>query len=106
MLKPQSLKAVESKQLSPRLAGESLGMPNTTVYLHVAKTYAKFGAGRLAITAVLGEGVQKSLYGVVGCFLSWDTASLCCFACTDLISLVAISPARYVIFAQKALQII
>ena len=36
------------------------GIPNTTVYLHVAK-YAKFGAGRLAVGAVLGEGVQKAI---------------------------------------------
>ena len=58
-----SQKAVETKQLSLRLAGEWFGIPNTTaVYLHVAKKYAKFGAGRLA------EG-RKSLYGVVSCFL-------------------------------------
>ena len=56
-----SQKAVETKQLSPRLAGEWLGIPNTTVYLHVAKKYAKFGAGRPAVGAVLGEGGQKSI---------------------------------------------
>ena len=54
-----SQKAMETKQLSPRLAGEWFGIPNTTVYLHVAKKYAKLGAGRLAVGAVLGEGVQK-----------------------------------------------
>ena len=54
-----SQKAVETKQLSPRLVGEWFGIPNTTVYLHVAKKDAKFAAGRLAVGAVLGEGVQK-----------------------------------------------
>ena len=56
-----SQKAVEAKQFV---------IPNNTVYLHVAKRYAKFGAGRLAIGAVLGEGVQKIIDGVVSCFLS------------------------------------
>ena len=46
-------------QLSPRLAGEWFGMPNTTIYLHVSKKYAKFEAGGLAVGAVLGEKVQK-----------------------------------------------
>ena len=50
---------METKQSSPRLAGEWFGIPNTTVYLHVAKKYANLGAGRLAVGAVLGEGVQK-----------------------------------------------
>ena len=54
-----SQKAVETKQLSPRLAGEWFGILNTTVYRHVAKKYAKFGAGRPAVGAVLGEGGQK-----------------------------------------------
>ena len=54
-----SQKAVEIKQLSPRLAEEWFGIPNTTVSQHVAKKYAKFGAVRLAIGAVVGEGVQK-----------------------------------------------
>ena len=44
-----SQKAVEVKQFSPRLAGEWFGIPNTTVCLHVAKKYAKFGAGRLGV---------------------------------------------------------
>ena len=52
-----SQKAVETKQLSPRLAGELI--PDTTVCRHVAKKYAKFGAVRLAVGAVLGERVQK-----------------------------------------------
>ena len=41
-------KAVKTKQLSPRLAGEWFGIPDTTVCQHVAKKYAKFGAVRLA----------------------------------------------------------
>ena len=45
-----SQKAVETKRLSPRLPGEWFGIPNTTVYLHVAKNYAKFGAGRLVVS--------------------------------------------------------
>ena len=45
-----SQKAVETKQLSPRLAGEWFGIPNTT---------AKFGTGRPAFGPVLGEGGQK-----------------------------------------------
>ena len=65
-----SQKAVETKQLSPRLAGEWFGIPNATDCRRVAKEYAKFGAGRPAVGAVLGEGVQKILYGVVSCFLS------------------------------------
>ena len=56
-----SPKAVETKQLSPRLAGEWLGIPNTTVCRHVAKKYAKFGAVRLAVGTVVGEGRQKIL---------------------------------------------
>ena len=32
-----SQKAVETKQLSPRLAGEWFGIPDTTVCRHVAK---------------------------------------------------------------------
>ena len=55
-----SQKAVEIKQLSPRLAGEWFGIPNTTVSWHVAKKYAKFGAIRLAVSAVVGEGAQKN----------------------------------------------
>ena len=35
-------KAVETKQLSPRLAEEWFCIPNTAVYRHVAKKYAKF----------------------------------------------------------------
>ena len=54
-----SQKAVEIKQLSPRLAGEWFGIPNTTVSRHVAKKYAKFGAVRFAVGAVVGEGVLK-----------------------------------------------
>ena len=50
----------KANQLSPRLAGEWLGIPSTTVYLHVAKKYAKFEAGRLAVGAVLGEGGQET----------------------------------------------
>ena len=56
-----SQKAVETKQLSPRLAGEWFDIPDTTVCRHVAKKYAKFGAARLAVGAVLGEGRQKSI---------------------------------------------
>ena len=41
--------AVEIKQLSPRLAGEWFGIPNTTVIRHVAKKYAKFGTVRPAV---------------------------------------------------------
>ena len=65
-----SQKAVEVKQLSPRLEGEWFGIHYTTVCLHVAKKYAKFGAGRLGVGAVLGEGVQKIIDGLVSCFLS------------------------------------
>ena len=51
-----SQKAVETKQLSPRLAGpEWFGIPDTTVCRHVAKKYAKFGAVRLAF----GEWLVK-----------------------------------------------
>ena len=63
-------KAVETKQLSPRLAGEWFRIPNTAVSRHVAKKYAKFGTVRPVVSAVLGEGGQKSLYGLVSCFLS------------------------------------
>ena len=50
-----SQNVVETKQLSPRLAGEWFDIPDTTsVRRHVAKKYAKFGA-------VLGEGRQKSI---------------------------------------------
>ena len=59
-----SKKAVETKQLNPRLAGEWFGIPSTAVYWHV------FEAGRPAVGAVLGEGGQKSSYGLVSCFLS------------------------------------
>ena len=52
-----SQKAVEIKQLSPRLAGEWYGIPNTTVSRHVAKKYAKFGTVRPAV----GEGRLKSI---------------------------------------------
>ena len=55
-----SQKAVEIKQLSPRLAEEWFGIPNTTVSQHVAKKYAKFGAVRLAVGAAVGERVQKN----------------------------------------------
>ena len=66
-----SQKAVEIKQLSPRLTGEWFHIPNTTVSWHVAKKYAKIGAVRLAVGAVLGEGRQKSIvYGLVSCFLN------------------------------------
>ena len=58
---------METKQLSPRLAGEWFGIPNTTVYL-CSKIYAKFGAGRL-VGGVLGEEVQKIIDDVVSCFL-------------------------------------
>ena len=54
-----SQKAVETKQLSPRLAGKWFGIPDTTVCRHVAKKYTKYGAVRLAVGAVVGEGVQK-----------------------------------------------
>ena len=50
---------METKQLSPRLAGEWFGVPDTTVSRHVAKKYANFGTVRLAFGAVVGEGVQK-----------------------------------------------
>ena len=51
---------METKQLSPRLTGgEWFGIPNTTVSRHVAKKYTKFGAVRLAVGAMVGEGVQK-----------------------------------------------
>ena len=43
-----SQKAVETKQLSPRLAEEWFGIPHNTVCRHVAKKYAKFEAVRLA----------------------------------------------------------
>ena len=56
-----SQKAVETKQLSPRLAGEWFDIPDTTVCRHVAKKYAKFGTVRLVVGAVLGEGRQKSI---------------------------------------------
>ena len=56
-----SQNVVETKQLSPRLAGEWFDIPDTTVCRHVAKKYAKFGAVRLAVGAVLGEGRQKSI---------------------------------------------
>ena len=46
-----SQKAVKIKQLSPRLAGEWFGIPNTTVIRHVAKKYAKFRTVRLAVGA-------------------------------------------------------
>ena len=53
-------KAMENKKLSPRLAGECFRHIHT-VYWHVAKKYAKFGAGRLAVGAVLVEVAQKSI---------------------------------------------
>ena len=56
-----SQNAVETKELSPRSAGEWFGIPKTTVYWHVAKKYAKLGVGRPAVGAVLGEGGQKSI---------------------------------------------
>ena len=62
-----SQKAVETKQLSPRLAGEWFGIPNTTVYLHVAKKYAKFDL--LSVQCLVKE-CRKSLYGDISCFLS------------------------------------
>ena len=52
-----SQKAVKTKQLSLRLAGEWFGIPNTTLYRHVLKKYAKFGAGR----AAFGAGGQKHI---------------------------------------------
>ena len=55
-----SQKPVEIKQMSPTLAEEWFGIPNTTVSLHVAKKYAKFGTIRLAVGEVLGKGRQKS----------------------------------------------
>ena len=54
-------KAVEIKQMSPRLAGEWFGIPNTTVSRHVAKKYAKFETVRLAVGVVFGVGRQKSI---------------------------------------------
>ena len=54
-----SQKAVKTKQLSPRLAGEWFDIPDTTVCWHVAIKDAKFGAVRLAVGAVVGEGRQK-----------------------------------------------
>ena len=59
-----SQKAVETKQLSPRWVEscQESGLayvPNTTVYPHVAKKYAKFGAGRPIVSVVLGERGQK-----------------------------------------------
>ena len=54
---PVSQKAVKTKQLSLRLAGEWFGIPNTTLYRHVLKKYAKFGAGR----AAFGAGGQKHI---------------------------------------------
>ena len=81
-----SQKAVEIKQLSPRLAGEWFGIPNITVSWHVAKKYAQFGTVRpsrhvakkyaqfgtvrSAVGAVLGEGRQKSIVRSCECFLS------------------------------------
>ena len=65
-----SQKAVEIKQLSPRLAGEWFGTPNTTVSLHVAKKYAKFGTvDLLSVQCLVKEG-RKALYDLVSCFLS------------------------------------
>ena len=55
-----SQNVVETKQLSPRLAKEWFDIPDTTVCRHVAK-YAKFGAVRVSVGAVLGEGRQKSI---------------------------------------------
>ena len=46
-----------------------------SIGMHVEKKYAKFGAGRPAVGAVLVEGGQKkALYGLVSRFLSrlWD----------------------------------
>ena len=56
-----SQKGVETKQLTLRLAGERFGIPKTTVYRHVARKYAEFGAGRPAIGTVLDEKGQKSI---------------------------------------------
>ena len=64
-----SQKAVEIKQLSPRLAGEWFGIPNTTVIRHVAKKYAEFGTVRLSVQCLVKEG-RKALYGLVSCFFS------------------------------------
>ena len=65
-----SQKAVEIKQLSPRLAGEWFGIPNTTVCWHVAKKYAKFGTvDLLSVQCLVKEG-RKALYSLVSCFLS------------------------------------
>ena len=53
---------MENKHLSPRLAVKWFGMLSTTVYRHVAIRYAtKFGAGRVVVGAVFGEGRQKSI---------------------------------------------
>ena len=65
-----SQNVVETKQLSPRLAGEWFDIPDTTsVCRHVAKKYVKFGAARLAVGAVVKEG-RKALYSLVSCFPS------------------------------------
>ena len=52
-----SQKAVETKQLSPRLAGEWFGIP----LLLSTGVYTELGTGRSAVSAVLGEGGQKSI---------------------------------------------
>ena len=61
---------MEIKQLSPRLAGEWFGIPNTTVSLHAAKKYAKFGTvDLLSVQCLVKEG-RKALYNLVSCFFS------------------------------------
>ena len=49
----------ETKELTLRLAKEWFGIPKTTVYQHIARKYAKFGAGRPGVGAVLDERTEK-----------------------------------------------
>ena len=58
-----SQKAVETKELTLRLAGEQFGISKTAVYWK----YAKFGVGIPAVGAVLDEVQKKASYGLANC---------------------------------------
>ena len=61
-----SQKAMETKQLSPRLAGEWFGIPITTVYQHVAMKCTKLEM--LSVQCLVNMD-RKALYGLANCYL-------------------------------------
>ena len=63
-------KAVETNQLSLRVAGERYGLPKSTVHRHVSNEDIKVGAGR---PTVLSEG-EELLCVLANCWLSLGLA--------------------------------